>query len=82
MERPMTDLRKIRVSEKRISQFELSQKSGVHPSRISLLENDLAMPSESEVRRISEALGMVPEELFGLDAVVRRLTASRKRENE
>jgi transcriptional regulator with XRE-family HTH domain len=78
----MNDLRKIRIFEKKISQFELSRKSGVHPSRISLLENDLAKPSESEARRISEALEMVPEELFGPDAVMKRLTASGKRGTE
>jgi transcriptional regulator with XRE-family HTH domain len=78
----VSNLKKIRIIDKNISQFELSRRSGVHPSRISLLENDLKMPSMSEAKRISEALGMLPEEIFGLDAVMRRLTASRKRETE
>ena len=78
----MSDLRRIRAIEKKISQFELSRKSGVHPSRISLLENGIAAPSENEMRRIAEALEMLPEEIFGLDAVVRRLSSGRKRENE
>lgn len=69
----MSDLRRIRVSEKKISQFELSQKSGVHPSRISLLENGRVAPSENEMRRIAEALEILPEEIFGLDPVVRKL---------
>jgi transcriptional regulator with XRE-family HTH domain len=61
----MSDLKRIRIFEKKISQFELSRVSGIHPSRLSVLENDLATPSEKERKRISEALGMSPEELFG-----------------
>jgi transcriptional regulator with XRE-family HTH domain len=76
----MSELKKIRTIDLGISQFELSQKSGVHPSRISLLENGLRMPTMNETKRISEALGMLPEEIFGPDAVMKRLTASRKKE--
>lgn len=76
----MNELKKIRILDKKISQFELSRKSGIHPSRISVLERGLAMPSMNEANRISEALGMLPEEVFGLDPLMRRLTASGKRE--
>ena len=75
----MGGLKKIRLLDKRISQFELARKSGVHPSRISRLEAGLASPSIKEAWQISEALGMLPEEVFGLGAVVERLTASREK---
>lgn len=75
----MNDLRRIRMLDKKISQFELSRKSGVHPSRLSLIENERAIPSEMEIRHISEALEMQPEEIFGLETVITRLTASQKR---
>lgn len=78
----MSELRKIRTFEKKISQFELSRSSGVHPSRISLLENDRAVPSANETERIAAALGMLPEEVFGPDEAMRRLTGSRKKETK
>jgi transcriptional regulator with XRE-family HTH domain len=61
----MNELKKIRLFDKKISQFELSRRSGVHPSRISLIENDLVVPTASERKKISEAIGMPPEEIFG-----------------
>lgn len=61
----MNGLKKIRLFDRRISQFALSMKSGVHPSRISLIENDLAVPTANERKKISEALGMSPKEIFG-----------------
>ena len=61
----MNELKKIRLFEKKISQFGLSRISGVHPSRLSLIENDLATPTTSEREHIGEALGMPPEEIFG-----------------
>ncbi len=70
----MGELKKIRMFDKQISQFELSRLSGVHPSRISRLENDLVTPTVNEVKKISEALGVLPEEVFGLDAIMKRLT--------
>lgn len=76
----MNDLGRIRIFDKRISQFELSRRSGIHPSRVSLIENNKTTPSVSEMNRISEALGMLPEEVFGLDVVMNRLTGSRKKE--
>ena len=64
----MSDLKRIRIFDKKISQFELSRRSGVHPSRLSLLENDLTTPTANERKRISEALGMSAEEIFGAEA--------------
>ncbi len=69
----MNELKKIRMLDKEITQFELSRRSGVHPSRLSLIENKLTKPTANEVRRISEALGMLPEEVFGPGAVMGKL---------
>jgi transcriptional regulator with XRE-family HTH domain len=77
----MSELKKIRVFSGK-TQFELAQLSGIHPSRISVLERGLTKPSIHEMKRVSEALGVMPEELFGLDAVMNRLTASRKKKTE
>ena len=44
--------------KKNISQWALSAKSGVHQSRISLIENDLVTPNKREKLFISEALGV------------------------
>jgi len=77
----MNDLKRVRIC-KELSQIELSRISKIHPSRISLVESGKATPSLSEMRRISEALGILPEEVFGLGEVMKRLTASRKKEAE
>ena len=75
----MTELKRIRRSEKRITQFELSLRSEIHPSRLSLIENGLTVPTRNEIDRISGAFNILGEELFGLDTVIRRLTASGKK---
>ncbi len=69
----MSELRNIRLCDRGISQFELSRLSGIHPSRISRLEAGLIEPSMKEIQRISEALGVVPEEVFGLGTVMKKL---------
>jgi len=76
----MNELKRIRILDMKITQFGLSKISGVHPSRISLLENNQTTPTKNEINRISEALGVVPEEIFGLDIVMGRLTSSRKKD--
>lgn len=78
----MNELKKIRLLDKQISQFELSRQSGVHPSRISRIEGDQATPSVNEINRIAAALGMLPEEVFGLGTVMEKLTGSRKGETK
>ncbi len=76
----MSELKKIRILDKKISQFELAKQCGVHPSRISLLENGLTRPTANEARRISEALGLLPEEIFGPDAIIGKLIGAGKKE--
>jgi transcriptional regulator with XRE-family HTH domain len=59
----MNKLREVRARE-RVSQFRLRLLSGVHQSKISLIENDLIEPRIDELRKLSKALGVRPEELF------------------
>jgi transcriptional regulator with XRE-family HTH domain len=61
---PLNKLKQIRLFDKKISQFELSRRSRVHPSRISLIENGLTMPTLNEQERIARALGMTAKEIF------------------
>ena len=49
----MNELKKIRI-DRELSQVELSRMTKVHPSRISVIESGSAVPTENEVRRISE----------------------------
>lgn len=75
----MNELKRIRISRE-LSQIELSRMSKVHPSRISVIESGSGEPTENEIRRISDAVGVVAEEIFGLDQVMRKLTANRKKD--
>jgi len=59
----MNRLREVRVT-KRITQFQLRIQTGIHQSKISLIENDLILPGEDEKRKLARALGMRPEEIF------------------
>ncbi len=59
----MNKVRDARVL-KRISQFQLRLSTGIHQSKISLIENNLIEPREDEKRRLARALGASPEELF------------------
>jgi transcriptional regulator with XRE-family HTH domain len=53
------DLRRVRF-EKRISQHSLSKDSGVHQSRISLIENGLHTPKPEEIEAICQVLEIPP----------------------
>lgn len=59
----MNHLREIRTS-KRITQFQLRLASGVHQSKISLIENGLVQPNEDEKKKIANALGVGAEEIW------------------
>lgn len=56
-------LRETRVV-KRISQFQLRVQTGIHQSKISLIENGLIEPREDEKKKLSRALGVTPQEIF------------------
>ena len=59
----MNRLREIRVV-KRVTQFQLRIVTGIHPSKISLIENGFVQPRGDEVKKLSKALGVSPEEIF------------------
>jgi len=49
---------------KEVSQFRLGVATGVSPSKLSLIENDLASPKPEEKKRIADFLGVPVEEIF------------------
>ena len=62
----MNKLREIRVL-KRITQFQLRLASGIHQSKISLIENGLIESTEDEKKRIAKALGVEVEKIWNND---------------
>lgn len=56
-------LREVRVV-KRITQFQLRVATGVHQSKISMIEHGLVEPSEDEKKRIAKALGVQLESIW------------------
>lgn len=59
----MNRLREVRVL-KRLTQFQLRLQTGIHQSKISMLENGLIIPREDEQHKLAKALGMRPEEIW------------------
>ena len=59
-------LREIRVV-KRVSQFQLRLMTGIHQSKISMLENGLIAPREDEKKKLAKALNVKIEEIFPVD---------------
>ena len=59
----MNRLREIRVV-KRVTQFQLRLFSGIHQSKISMIENGLVVPSEDEKHRLAKALQVSPDEIW------------------
>jgi len=49
--------------KKGISQYIIQAASGVFQSRLSLIENGLAKPTEKEMTAIADALGVEPNEI-------------------
>jgi len=63
LEVSMNRLREVRVV-KRITQFQLRLGTGIHQSKISLIENNLMEPRDDEKEKLSRALGANAEEIF------------------
>ncbi len=49
--------------KKRMTQWGLRNLTGIHQSKISLIENGYLVPNESEKWEIAQALGFKPEEI-------------------
>lgn len=62
----MNRLREVRVV-KRITQFQLRLCTGIHQSKISMIENNLIQAREDEKRRLAKAFGVKMEEIFPVD---------------
>ena len=62
----MNRLREKRVI-KRITQFQLRIATGIHQSKISMIENGLIEAREDEKKRLAKALGVRTEEIWGID---------------
>lgn len=62
----MNKLRETRVV-KRVTQFQLRVATGIHQSKISMIENNLIEPREDERKRLSKALGVMPGDIFPED---------------
>jgi transcriptional regulator with XRE-family HTH domain len=56
-------LREIRAA-KRVTQFELRLSTGIHQSKISLIENGLIDPTAEEKEKIACALEMKPGKIW------------------
>lgn len=62
---PLPDFRlRIARVRKRWAQIDLANRSGVSQARISLIENGRVRPSNHEIKKIADALGMNELELF------------------
>lgn len=60
----MNKLREVRVV-KRVSQFQLRLSTGIHQSKISMIENSLVLPREEEKERLAKALHVRMQEIWG-----------------
>ena len=60
----MNRLREVRVI-KRITQFQLRLLTGIHQSKISMIENNLVSPREDEKARLARALEVTMAEIWG-----------------
>ena len=60
----MNKLRETRVL-RRVTQFQLRIATGIHQSKISMIENGLIEPRDDEKKRLAKALGLKVEEIWG-----------------
>jgi DNA-binding XRE family transcriptional regulator len=56
-------LREVRVL-RRISQYVLSNKTGIPQSRISLIENEIVASKDDEQKKLAKALGIAVQDIF------------------
>jgi transcriptional regulator with XRE-family HTH domain len=72
----MNRLREIRVV-RRITQFQLRLITGIHQSKISMIENNLIDPKDDEKKRLAKALGVRSEDIWNRDAIDYRVLQER-----
>ncbi|HUV58526.1 MAG TPA: helix-turn-helix transcriptional regulator [Desulfatiglandales bacterium] len=75
----MNKLRKTRVL-KEMNQFQLRIATGIHQSRISLIENGYVEPRDDEKKRLAKALKEPVETLFPTPAKGKSLLTERREE--
>ncbi|MGA2938699.1 MAG: helix-turn-helix transcriptional regulator [Syntrophobacteraceae bacterium] len=49
--------------QRRLTQLDLRLKTGIHQSRISMIENGYVAPRDDERHRLAKALGLRPEQI-------------------
>jgi transcriptional regulator with XRE-family HTH domain len=59
---------KVARTMKDVRQAKLALLTGIHQTKLSLIENKLAIPNEDEKRHIAEALGVKAEWLWSEDS--------------
>jgi DNA-binding XRE family transcriptional regulator len=59
-------LRELRAT-RRMTQFQLRLETGIHQSKISLIENDWVMPRKDESEAIAKAMGCTVDDIFGTE---------------
>lgn len=69
MPRDKNRLRVVRA-EKHLTQIRLALKTKIHQSRLSLIENGYAPPTDDERGAIAKALGLSVQEIFPSDEQV------------
>jgi transcriptional regulator with XRE-family HTH domain len=55
---------KLRRVELGLIQIRAAQKAGIHTTRLSYIENELAEPTDDEIKALAKALKTTPAELF------------------
>ena len=60
----MTNQLRIIRAQKRVTQFQLRLQTGINATKISFIENGLIEPRPEEIKKLSKALGVSPQEIF------------------
>ena len=79
LEDTMNKLREIRVV-RRVTQFQLRVSTGIHQSKISMIENGLIQPRDDEKKKLAKALGVQVGEIWGEQEI--KSNKERRKENE
>jgi transcriptional regulator with XRE-family HTH domain len=61
---PQTNRLRVIRAEKRVSQHAVAKALKCSQSRVSLIENDFAVPTKSDIKRLVKLLGVPASEIF------------------